>query len=131
MRNPMAQKKQTILVVEDEKLLRKPLCKVLELQGYNVLEANSGTAALQIWAQHKADIDLLLTDVMMPDYVNGFLLAEKLRADKPDLKVIFSTGHGKLLEDSGMSLRGSANYLQKPYDPQKLIATIKANLNPA
>ena len=122
------EKKQTILLVEDEEPLRKPLRKVLEFNGYAVIEADSGSAALEIWTTQKPEVDLLLTDIRMPGSLNGYDLAEMLWRDQPNLKVVFSTGQKNELLAKGFPLREDFNFLQKPYDPQQLLTVIRNNL---
>src|SRR5580693_1420235 len=88
-----APKKRTIFVVEDEPTLRALVRRVLERGGYEVIEASSGLAALELWKTNKTHVDLLLTDMVMPDGISGRQLAEKLKADNPQLKVIYTTGY--------------------------------------
>lgn len=124
----MADTKKTVFVVEDEPSLRALVRKVLERVGYQVIDAPSGLAAIEIWSQHKEQIDLLLTDMVMPDGVTGRELAEKLRADNPDLKVVYTTGYSAELLGDGITLREGVNFLQKPYPPQRLLETIRNGL---
>lgn len=125
----MADNKQTVFVVEDEPSLRALVRKVLERVGYNVIDAPSGLAAMEIWSQKKEQIDLLLTDMVMPDGVTGRELAEKLRADNPNLKVIYTTGYSAELLGDGVTLQEGVNFLQKPYPPQRLLQTVRNGLN--
>src|SRR5204863_1472751 len=74
---------ETILLVEDEVSLRELVQEVLRKKGYTVLHAPTGLQALKVWQHHKDDIDLLLTDMMMPEGVSGRELAEKVLAEKP------------------------------------------------
>jgi len=122
-------KKETIFVVEDEQALRALVRKVLERYGYEVIDAASGLSALQVWAKHKGQIDLLLTDMVMPDGMTGRELAEKLQTDKPHLKVVFTTGYSSDLLGKDIVLREGVNFLQKPYHPQKLAQTIRNGLD--
>ena len=69
------------------------MCLILANQGYDVLEAPNGTKALEVWAAHKDEIRLLLSDVVMPDGINGLELSARLLEEKPDLKVILSSGY--------------------------------------
>ncbi|HWC58315.1 MAG TPA: ATP-binding protein, partial [Verrucomicrobiae bacterium] len=116
---------ETILVVEDEELVRELVCSVLEGHGYKILQAETGVKALEVWQTHKKKIDLLLTDLVMPDRLNGRELAEKLRAERPKLKVIFTSGYtADVVGKDFISQRG-LHYLQKPYDPQKLAAAVR------
>jgi CheY-like chemotaxis protein len=116
---------ETILLVEDERPLRGLVRGILERQGYRIVEAESGVSALQVWLQHKEDIHLLLTDMVMPDGMTGRELAEKLQAEKPALKVIFTSGYNPDVVGEGFVLREGVNFLQKPYHPRKLVQTVR------
>ncbi len=119
----------TILVVEDEAIVRKLIRRVLAREGYQVLEAGSGDEALEVWARHHAEIRLLYTDVVMPGELNGFQLAERLLTESPNLKVIITSGynadsHGRI------SLPPEAyRYLPKPCDLLTLVTTIQGCLH--
>jgi two-component system, cell cycle sensor histidine kinase and response regulator CckA len=121
-------KKRTIFVVEDEPTLRALVRRVLERGGYEVIEASSGLAALELWKEKKTHVDLLLTDMVMPDGISGHQLAEKLKADNPKLKVIYTTGYSPDLRGKDIALREGVNFLQKPYPPQKLVQTVRNGL---
>ena len=123
-----APKKRTIFVVEDEPTLRALVRRVLERGGYEVIEASSGLAALELWKENKTHVDLLLTDMVMPDGISGRQLAEKLKADNPDLKVIYTTGYSPDLMGKDVALREGVNFLKKPYPPQKLVQTVRNGL---
>ncbi len=116
---------ETILVVEDEIAVRELVCSVLGGHGYKILEAETGVKALDIWERNKKKIDLLLTDLVMPDHLNGRELAEKLREDKPKLKVIFTSGYSAEVVGKDFIVQRGLHYLQKPYDPQKLALTVR------
>jgi CheY-like chemotaxis protein len=120
--------KKTILVVEDEPTLRALVRKVLERSGYEVIESASGLAALELWGKTKPHIDLLLTDMVMPDGISGMQLAEKLKAQNPGLKVIFTTGYSSELMGKNFEIKEGVNFLQKPYPPQKLVETVRNGL---
>ncbi len=121
-------KKKTILVVEDEPTLRALVRKVLERSGYDVIESSSGLAALELWTRTKPQVDLLLTDMVMPDGISGMQLAEKLKAQNPKLKVIFTTGYSAELMGNNFEIKEGLNFLQKPYPPQRLVQTVKNGL---
>ncbi len=125
---PEAPKKKIIFVVEDEPTLRALVRRVLERGGYEVIEASSGLAALQLWKEKKTPVDLLLTDMVMPDGISGRQLAEKLKADNPNLKVIYTTGYSPDLMGKDVPLQEGVNFLQKPYPPQKLVQTVQNGL---
>ena len=111
--------KQTILVVEDEPTLRALVRKVLERVGYEIIEAPSGLAALELWNQKQPHVDLLLTDMIMPDGISGRQLGEKLKAENPKLKVVYTTGYSADLLGDDFVLQEGVNFLQKPYPPHK------------
>src|SRR5262249_52276780 len=90
---PAAAGNETLLVVEDEPSLRELVVRILELCGYHIYEAKNGVEAIHVWEQHKSEIDLLLTDMVMPEGVSGRQLAERLQKDDPGLKVIYTSGY--------------------------------------
>ena len=111
---------ETILVVEDEAPVRELVCRLLADQGYRILQAESGLKALQVWQDQKEQISLLVTDLVMPDRLNGRELAEKLLAERPQLRVIFTSGYSADVVGKDFVPRRGLKYLQKPYPPQKL-----------
>ena len=119
---------ETILIVEDETAVRLILVNLLERRGYTVLHAASGTEALDVWAQHKDRIRLLLTDLVMPG-LSGRALAERLRRDAPHLKVIYCSGYSADLAGQGEPLIEGVNFLQKPHHPSKLESTVREQLD--
>ncbi len=120
---------ETILVVEDEPALRELVQEILEKKGYRVLEASTGVQALKIWEEHKNDIDLLLTDMMMPEGVSGRELAERVLQDRSDLKIIYSSGYSLDVVGSEPTFEDGMNFLQKPYDPETLALMVRNCLN--
>jgi CheY-like chemotaxis protein len=124
---------ETIMVVEDERDLRDLVCRMLRNDGYRVFEAIDGQNALKIWSEYKNQINLVFTDVIMPGGLNGRELAEKLWLERPELKVIFSSGYGADTLGKDFKLDPKFNYLQKPYEPDSLAKTIRRclDVNPA
>ena len=120
---------ETILVVEDERDLREIVTRTLNRHGYRVFQAVDGRNALEIWAQYKNEINLMFTDVVMPGGLNGRELAEKLWAERPDLKVVFSSGYGADALGKDFRLDPDLNFLQKPYLPQTLALVIRKCLD--
>ena len=120
---------ETILVVEDERDLRDIVTRTLNLNGYRVFQAVDGQNALQIWAEYKNEIDLLFTDIIMPGGLNGRELATRLWAEKPGLKVIFSSGYGADALGKNFKLDPELNFLQKPYLPQTLSRAVRRCLD--
>ncbi len=120
---------ETILLVEDEEALRSLAVKILTRNGYRVVPASSGVEALSIWDQHSEKIDLLLTDMVMPDGISGWTLAQELQAKKPLLKTIFTTGYSLDAVCQEHQLTEGFNFLPKPYHPQDLVGTIRRRLD--
>jgi two-component system NtrC family sensor kinase len=119
---------ETILVVEDEAALRNAARLALEHFGYHVITACSGMDALKVWEGRGDQIDLLLTDMVMPDGLSGRELAARLQGEKPGLKVLFSSGYTREFSDSDFSSNPGLHFLPKPYTPQKLAAAVRACL---
>jgi len=109
----------TILVVEDEEMLREFVSEALGTLGYHVLSAANGRDALNVWAEHRDKIDLLLTDVVMPESISGRQLAHTLIQDKPNLKVIFTSGYSSELFGSEFEREKEHIFLAKPYLPDR------------
>ncbi len=118
----------TILVVEDEEMLREFVSDALTAVGYRVLSAANGRAALKIWEEHRNEIDLLLTDVVMPESISGRELAHTLINDKPDLKVIFTSGYSAELIGADFEREKQHAFLAKPYLPDRLTQAVAAHL---
>ncbi len=118
---------ETILVVEDEFSILKIARRILEQFGYSVLAASSPSEAIARAGEHAADIDLLLTDVVMPQ-MNGRQLLEELRKTRQDLKCIFMSGHAfDVITRQGILEEGS-HFIQKPFTRRELAAIIKEAL---
>jgi CheY-like chemotaxis protein len=120
----MPQQSHTILVVEDDHAVRTLVKEVLLHHRYRVLEAESADAAVLVWDQHCAEIELLLTDIVMPGTMNGLELGKRLQQEAPDLKVIYTSGYSADLFTADVNLQEGANYLPKPYLFSKLTAII-------
>ena len=116
---------EVILVVEDEQAVRLLVGNLLQRCGYTALLAVSGIEALNLWEQHKNEIQLLLTDMVLPDGMMGRELAEKLTGEKPKLKVVYTSGYSASVVGKGPALVEGVNFLQKPYHPQKLAQTVR------
>jgi two-component system, cell cycle sensor histidine kinase and response regulator CckA len=120
---------ETILVVEDEFPLRSFVSDLLQRCGYTVLEAGSGPAALQLWLEHHDHIQLVLTDIIMPENMNGIELGRQLLAEKPALKVIYTSGYTGNLEGRHTTLTEGVNFIRKPFKPEALAEIIRKNLD--
>jgi two-component system, cell cycle sensor histidine kinase and response regulator CckA len=109
--------------------VRELVCHVLAGHGYKILQAESGAKALRVWRESMDQINLLLTDLVMPDQMSGRELAEKLSAEQPRLKVMFTSGYSADTVGKDLALRPDLNYLQKPYNPRKLALAVRACLD--
>ena len=123
------QGKETVLLAEDEPLVRSMAATVLRNRGYEVLEAANGEEALRVVEQHGGEgIHLLLTDVVMPQ-MGGPELAEKLNANHPDIKVLFTSGYtGEYLSQLNTLTTGT-EFLAKPYLPDALVVKVREVLD--
>lgn len=104
---------ETILVVEDNDLVRDLAREMLQLAGYKVLTADGGENALQVFQQHKGSVDLLLTDVIMPG-MNGKEIALRLCAEKSELKVLYMSGYTDNIIGKHGLLKDEVHLIQKP-----------------
>jgi len=121
--------KETILVVEDEPVLRDMANLILTECGYEVLEASNGAEALRMWEQHKGRVHLLLTDMVMPEGISGMELAQRLVAVRPQLKVLFASGYSMDELDTSFLREGHAVFLQKPYTHVTLSKAVRECLD--
>jgi CheY-like chemotaxis protein len=115
---------ETILLVEDESAVRTAARRILERSGYTVLEARHGADGLLVWAEHGPGIDLLLTDLRMPE-MGGEALAERLRAARPTLPVIFMSGYAAGRDMNTGSPAAAARYVEKPFTSEALLAAVR------
>jgi PAS domain S-box-containing protein len=121
--------RETVLVAEDEAPLRQMVVHILKIQGYTVLEAESGQQALAVWEQADRKIDLLLTDMVMPGGIMGRELAEKLAEKFPGLKVIYTSGYSPGMAGKDASVLEGRNFLPKPYSIGKLTQFVRECLD--
>jgi two-component system, cell cycle sensor histidine kinase and response regulator CckA len=116
---------ETILLVEDEGDLRRPLAEILEDRGYLVLAAASGGEALRLAARHDGPIHLLVTDVVMPG-ISGRELASQLTPKRPETRVIFTTGYPEdVVAEEQLLGDGPHHFLKKPFSSQALMQLIQ------
>jgi CheY-like chemotaxis protein len=121
--------RETILIVEDETSVREFAVAVLQPLGYRLLQARSGRDALEVWKWHGSRIQLLLTDMVMPDELTGPQLADKLVAAKPELAVIFTSGYSQEMADRVFPSGRGARFINKPYSPRQLGTLVREALD--
>lgn len=119
---------ETILVVEDEEAVRRLISETLQRNGYRVLVAASGREALAITGSHPNAIQLVITDVVMPQ-MSGRELAGKLKAQRPDIQVLFISGYTDQAITRNGGLESGANFLQKPFTPATLMRKVREILD--
>jgi two-component system cell cycle sensor histidine kinase/response regulator CckA len=121
---------ETVLLVEDEDAVRAIARRILERSGYTVIEARHGIAALEVCRQHRGSIDVLVTDVVMPE-MGGPELAERLAEMCPDVRVIFMSGYADRNLIHGNGSRGATALIDKPFTPERLARKIREVLEDA
>lgn len=119
---------ETILLVEDEELVRELMVEVLEGRGYELVAAANGAEALAICAQHEGPIRLMVTDVVMPG-MSGVELAAQARQVKPDMKVLYLSGYTNSALVAHGALGAEGHFLEKPFEPDDLARKMREILD--
>jgi PAS domain S-box-containing protein len=122
-------KNETILLVEDNSFLHHSMRNILLQLGYRVLAASHGIGALNLWKQHRAEIQLLLTDLVMPGGMTGKDLGRRLLQENPKLKVIYTSGYSADIITKELRLQEGVNFLGKPFDAHQLAQIIRNRLD--
>jgi CheY-like chemotaxis protein len=117
-----------VLLVEDELVVRRLIRDVLERSGYAVLEAQDGASALALCSVHTGAIDLLLTDVVMPQ-MSGRQLADQLTVERPGLRVLFTSGYADGEMGDGNHLGPDVSFVGKPFSPDELTRKVRELLD--
>ncbi len=126
---PAEGKGEIILVVEDEVAVRDLACMALRKRGYQVLHAPNGPDAIEVWNKSPGVVDLLLTDMVMPNGMSGSELAKDLAARNPKLKIIYTSGYSPEILKQDSLLAQGINFLPKPYDLPALLKAIRLCLD--
>ncbi len=120
---------ETLLLVEDDAAVRKVAMATLQRHGYRVVEASSGAEALRVWPAVRDQVALLLTDLVMPEGVNGHELARRLRAERAGLKVIYMSGYSADMAGQELALSRGEHFLQKPFPIDTLLEIVRRCLD--
>ncbi|MGH7510150.1 MAG: PAS domain S-box protein [Gemmatimonadales bacterium] len=120
--------KETLLLVEDEAPVRDSVRRLLEFHGYTVIEASNGADALRIYENNANGIDLVLTDLVMPE-MGGNELVERLRASRPDLRVLFMSGYADRNTTGNGSTRTGTGFVEKPFTVDTLMRRLREVLD--
>jgi PAS domain S-box-containing protein len=127
--NPVTTGSETVLLAEDQASIRSTLREFLESKSYKVLEAQNGGEALDLARHHPGPVDVLVTDVIMPQ-IRGLDLAKRVTELRPDICVIFMSGYSEdALLDNRLLSEGNTTLIQKPFDPGDLALKIRELLN--
>ncbi len=119
---------ETILVVEDNGMVRDLIRQYLTDNGYEVVEADNGAAALALFERHARTIDLVLTDVVMPE-MSGPEMVQRMKETRPDVKVVFMSGFpGTTVQSYGLS-EGAVHFLSKPFTSALLLEAVRETLS--
>jgi CheY-like chemotaxis protein len=121
---------ETLLVVDDESEVRSLVSEMLRFYGYNVMEAHNASTALLILEKHKEDVDLVLTDIVMPE-VNGFQLVEKIMPLYPRIQIVFMSGFTDTVTADHKYLDKDKNFIQKPFGANDLVQKVRDVLDHA
>jgi PAS domain S-box-containing protein len=122
-------KGETVLIVEDESAVRTLACVALKKRGYQVLDAADGRTALDVWKRSGSQVDLLLTDMVMPGGISGGALGRTLQSRKPQLKVIYTSGYSPEITREDSLLAQDVNFLPKPYELTALFKAVRLCLD--
>ncbi|MBI5382301.1 MAG: PAS domain S-box protein [Opitutae bacterium] len=122
---------ETILLVEDEEVVRRGAASIMRRLGYRVLEAANGVQALQLWERHASSVDLLFTDMVMPEDMTGLDLVEQLRRQKPGLKAIVASGYSVEVMNQETLAAAGITYLAKPFAKNPLARAVRSVLDQA
>lgn len=114
---------ETILLVEDDVLVREATRAVLRRKGYAILEARNGSDAARVSESHEGPIHLMLTDIVMPG-INGRDLAAKLRRSRPEMMVVYMSGYTDHTFDNGV-IDADTAFIQKPFVPDALLRKVR------
>jgi len=119
---------ESILIVEDDALVRDLALEILKSRGYNVLVAHRPDAAIQLSQQHPGKIDLILTDLVMPG-MNGSEMVDEIAVTRPEIGVLFMSGYTdtSIVRDGGLG--PGASFLQKPFSPTTLARKVREMLD--
>lgn len=119
--------KKSILLVEDEERLRQILSKILTMFNYGVFEANSGNEALSLIESNSHAIDLLISDINMPN-MSGIELYEKIKSIKPELRCVMTTGYLDDDEKLELDKLGVLGVIYKPFQVEEVLQVVETSI---
>jgi DNA-binding response OmpR family regulator len=117
--------KKTIMIVEDEEMLRELLSTFLEEEGFQVYQAEDAEQAIQLFKDRPEEIKVVLTDMGLPR-MGGWEMASELRSIKSDIRILFSSGYFDPQVRAKLITEGGVDFVQKPYVLENVVKTINA-----
>jgi CheY-like chemotaxis protein len=118
----------TILIVEDEETVRRLLQRVLEREGFAVRALGSGQEALDWWPVGGSEVDLVITDLVMPGGVGGAALARELRRLRPGLPIVYTSGYDPEYNPDEITMVPGENFIPKPATSEQILAVVRRQL---
>jgi DNA-binding NtrC family response regulator len=118
----------TILIVEDEDTVRRLLQRVLEREGFAVRALSSGQEALDWWPSGGSEVDLVITDLVMPGGVSGAALAKELRRLRPGLPIVYTSGYDPEYNPDEITMVPGENFIPKPATSEQILAVVRRQL---
>jgi CheY-like chemotaxis protein len=115
---------ETVLVVEDDEIIRTLVARTLRGQGYEVLEARHGSEALELWEAHRDEIGLLVSDIVMPG-MSGVELAHRIAEERPELRILLMSGFAEPGAGAQATAPSGAGFLEKPFTPSELLRYVR------
>ncbi len=112
------------MLVEDDPQVRELARTILRSFGYHVLTADTAAQAVWVWERHQNHIVLMITDMMIPNCATGAELARKFQSEKPELRVLFTSGFGPEIGEDDTIFRDKSLFLQKPFTPTALMRMV-------
>jgi two-component system cell cycle sensor histidine kinase/response regulator CckA len=129
-KQPERRPSESVLIVEDNEAVRSMLCRVLRTSGYRVLEAANANAALQVCAAQPLAIDMLISDVVMPE-MSGIDLATELKRAHPSMRVLLMSGYSGTAMMRHGEIRSDIPFLEKPFNPETITRKVREVLDQA
>jgi DNA-binding NtrC family response regulator len=120
--------KRTVLIVEDEVMLRTSVSKVLRREGFNVIEADDGSAAVDLFRRHDREIDLVLLDLTIPGTTSTAVVEEAARI-RPDIRVILTSAYGRDMAGATANAAQVRGFIRKPFRISELVGMIQKTLS--
>jgi len=128
VKSPPAHGTETILLAEDDDMVRELAVRILKRAGYTVLTAENGNEAIRVFRENEQKIDLIILDLIMPE-AGGEVVYSTLQKEHPNLRFLFASGYSTQTVHTGFVLNEGVELLQKPYPPDALLRKVRQILD--